>query len=320
MLHVSEGASLQAEALYHALSDLLLEVDDILHTEPTSNIARQLQQAGFKQDQGVYRIACKDLQVLQSLQKLKIPAQLLGIEFSRAHNESNPVYAGSPDNVAGITESVLISANTVKADPKHEWQKKLAPEIEASLAEHCNWLTRILECSDSASIPSEMAQQVETLDALQYQNVSTVAGLAEDARCYLTLLSDFIDQQTAFVKTHKLSTQKDFDMKESMLQQSVCRAQILKVKVIEQRLLSFTYTDQSLPALKAVSKHLRISEKEVEETHQQLAARVRQFEELGPDFASLAERYQQLLEDLRHAEFTLQEFNQEAAEVATDSP
>ena len=51
----------------------------------------------------------------------------------------------------------------------------------------------------------------------------------------------------------------------------------------------------------------------------QLSTRLKQYEELGPDFVALAERYQQLLEDLRHAEFTLQEF-QQVSDPANDSP
>ncbi len=45
----------------------------------------------------------------------------------------------------------------------------------------------------------------------------------------------------------------------------------------------------------------------------QLSTKLQQYEELGPEFAALATRYQQLLEDLRHAEFTLQEFQQAEA-------
>lgn len=45
----------------------------------------------------------------------------------------------------------------------------------------------------------------------------------------------------------------------------------------------------------------------------QLAGRLQQYEGLGPDFASLAQQYSQLMEDLRHAEFTLEEFRQAAA-------
>ena len=51
----------------------------------------------------------------------------------------------------------------------------------------------------------------------------------------------------------------------------------------------------------------------------QLSTRLKQYEELGPDFVALAERYRQLLEDLRHAEFTLQEF-QQVSDPATESP
>jgi len=42
----------------------------------------------------------------------------------------------------------------------------------------------------------------------------------------------------------------------------------------------------------------------------QLSTKLRQYQELGPEFESLTIRYHQLLEDLRHAEFTLQEFQQ----------
>ena len=51
----------------------------------------------------------------------------------------------------------------------------------------------------------------------------------------------------------------------------------------------------------------------------QLAGRLKLYEDLGPDFHALTERYQQLLEDLRHAEYTLEEFEQ-AAEARIESP
>lgn len=53
----------------------------------------------------------------------------------------------------------------------------------------------------------------------------------------------------------------------------------------------------------------------------QLLARLGQYEELGPEFNTLAEKYQQILEDLRHAEFTLEELKQAAAaEAGAESP
>ena len=53
-------------------------------------------------------------------------------------------------------------------------------------------------------------------------------------------------------------------MRESSFLQASCKAQMLKVTVIERRLLSFTYTDQTIPALRAVSQHLEAAEQQTE--------------------------------------------------------
>ena len=45
----------------------------------------------------------------------------------------------------------------------------------------------------------------------------------------------------------------------------------------------------------------------------QVTAQVEQYEQLGPDFEALTVKYHRLLEELRHAQFTLQEFQQAAA-------
>lgn len=67
---------------------------------------------------------------------------------------------------------------------------------------------------------------------------------------------------------------QELDLKESAYLQANCKAQMLKVKVIEQRLLSFTYTDQTVPALKAVERHLAAAEQETDTTHQQACRRL----------------------------------------------
>ena len=59
------------------------------------------------------------------------------------------------------------------------------------------------------------------------------------------------------------------DAKDCAHLQAACKMQALKLKVIEQRLLSFTYTDQTVPALRAVSQHLEAAEQEAVETYQQ---------------------------------------------------
>lgn len=44
---------------------------------------------------------------------------------------------------------------------------------------------------------------------------------------------------------------------------------MLKVAVIEQRLLSLTYTEQTIPALRAVSEHLDVAEQQAEAAYAQ---------------------------------------------------
>ena len=51
----------------------------------------------------------------------------------------------------------------------------------------------------------------------------------------------------------------------------------------------------------------------------QVLTQVNQYEQLGPDFETLTGRYHKLLEELRHAEYTLQEF-QQAAQGSDSSP
>ena len=51
-------------------------------------------------------------------------------------------------------------------------------------------------------------EEVDSLDALQHQNHSLLLDLAEDLKCYLTLLSGFLEQQAAFVLDQKVQTQK----------------------------------------------------------------------------------------------------------------
>ena len=62
---------------------------------------------------------------------------------------------------------------------------------------------------------------------------------------------------------------QEIDAKDCAHLQAACKTQALKVKVIEQRLLSFTYTNETVPALRAISKHLEAAEQEAEETYQQ---------------------------------------------------
>lgn len=52
-----------------------------------------------------------------------------------------------------------------------------------------------------------VAEEVDSLDALQHQNQSLLLELAEDLKCYLTLLSNFLEQQAAFVLNQKIDAQ-----------------------------------------------------------------------------------------------------------------
>lgn len=51
----------------------------------------------------------------------------------------------------------------------------------------------------------------------------------------------------------------------------------------------------------------------------QVTAQLKQYEDLGPEFKALTVQYHQLLEELRHAEYSLQEF-QQAARSSVESP
>lgn len=51
----------------------------------------------------------------------------------------------------------------------------------------------------------------------------------------------------------------------------------------------------------------------------QVSSQVNQYEQLGPEFEALTGKYHKLLEELRHAEYTLQEF-QQAARASDGSP
>ena len=64
---------------------------------------------------------------------------------------------------------------------------------------------------------------------------------------------------------------QEIDINENSCLIAACKTQALKTEVIERRLLSVTYTGQSMPALKAVSQHLDAAEAEAEANLQQVS-------------------------------------------------
>ena len=63
---------------------------------------------------------------------------------------------------------------------------------------------------------------------------------------------------------------QEIDLNENGCLVAACKTQALKIQVIEQRLLTFTYTGQTMSALKAVSQHMDAAEAETEAKLQQV--------------------------------------------------
>ncbi|KFM58950.1 HAUS augmin-like complex subunit 4, partial [Stegodyphus mimosarum] len=89
-----------------------------------------------------------------------------------------------------------------------------------------------------------------------------------------------------------------------------CQALLLKIRTFELEILTATYNDETMPALRKISGELYLKEKKLEEERVDKTSTLESYEALGPTYEALVKKYTELLVDIKNQKWAIETLGQ----------
>lgn len=127
----------------------------------------------------------------------------------------------------------------------------------------------------------------------------------EQTTRYLCVLLESLEIMKELIEKHMIDFQSD---KYLVTQQSLkvqADALLLKIKSLYLEVLNETYTKDTVPALKTISKQLDKQVEQVKGEMQNSRARVNRYESVGQEFNNIVSEYTNLREAFKQKKWTL---------------
>ncbi|KDO29203.1 hypothetical protein SPRG_19876 [Saprolegnia parasitica CBS 223.65] len=262
-----------SKLLFHEVQTLLLmtpEVDATPDDKDALTIARKLFAVGEAQQY---------LTLQLSMTPTSEPA-LLGLT---PHAIRAAWGLRDPDHVDSLRERIRAS---------------LLPDVERRIKDKCRLLCDVTSPlqGDTPSLPFAFAEQLpEALSALQAASSALEKELlaleeAHDAR--VQELGALVEAMgTLLLRTIRVRDQSPFVTKKIACLEAYISAMHEKTALLTKQMLTETYTERKLHALRAVRHELEGRYASAQQAQNELHARLQQYELLGSAFAATADQY-----------------------------
>lgn len=130
-------------------------------------------------------------------------------------------------------------------------------------------------------------------------------NLMEQTARYSCVLLESLEIMEELIEKHMIEFQSE---KYVLTQQSLkvqADALLLKIKSLYLEVLNETYTKETVPALKTISKHLDKQSEQVRSEIQSSRARINRYESVGQEFNNIVSEYTSLREAFKQKKWTL---------------
>ncbi|KAL8144201.1 hypothetical protein V2J09_017233 [Rumex salicifolius] len=214
-----------------------------------------------------------------------------------------PEIGGVPDRYLGITPAYLWQTQLQHMPTPldmTEYQISLSREIDNRLGEKCDkiadaFLMDAIDTSGNHKLRSRLPERVKLIieeiereeAALREDLYSADRKFAE----YYSVLEQILGVLIKLVKDLKLQHQHKYDELQKNWLCKRCEAMGAKLRVLEHILLVATYTQETIPALHEIRKHLVESTEDTSVAYNKAVTRLREYQGVDPHFDTIARQY-----------------------------
>ena len=155
-------------------------------------------------------------------------------------------------------------------------------------------------------LPSLISSKLETLKSAKEIMGENHQTLKEQYTKYTSTLLESLQIMENLLQKHIIEIQKEqYDSKRESLEVQ-CDALCLKIKSLHLEILCETYSKDTLPALKKISKEMETKGEQVENEIREAKARLNRYESVGQDFNCIVNEYSKLREAIKQKKWTLE--------------
>lgn len=154
-------------------------------------------------------------------------------------------------------------------------------------------------------LPSLITSKLEALESAKEIMGENHQTLKEQYTKYTSTLLESLQIMENLLLKHIIEIQKEQYASKSESLEVQCDALYLKIKSLHLEILCETYTKDTIPALKKISKEMETKSEQVENEIRASKARLNRYESVGQDFNCIVNEYSKLQEAIKQKKWTL---------------
>lgn len=155
-------------------------------------------------------------------------------------------------------------------------------------------------------LPSLFSSKLKAAENLKKTMEENDQALKEQYTKYTTTLLESLQIMENLLQKHMIEIQNEQNVSQSESLEVQCDALYLKIKSLHLEILCETYTKETVPALKKISKELEAKSEQTENEIRASRLRLNRYESVGHDFNCIVNEYGKLRETIKQKKWTLE--------------
>ncbi|XP_032791809.2 HAUS augmin-like complex subunit 4 [Daphnia magna] len=156
-----------------------------------------------------------------------------------------------------------------------------------------------------SQLSSLVSSRMETLDNCKKIMEENDVLLKEQYTKYTTILLESLHIMENLLQEHMVDGENRRNIAKSESLEVQCDALYLKIKSLHLEILYETYTEQTVPALKKISKEVETKSEQIENEIRASQLRLNRYKSVGEEFNCLVKEYSKLREAIKQKRWTL---------------
>ena len=162
-------------------------------------------------------------------------------------------------------------------------------------------------------LPSLISSKLKASESIKKTMEENDKTLKEQYTKYTTTLLESLQIMENLLQKHVIEIQNEQNVSRSQSLEVQCDALYLKIKSLHLEILCETYTKETVPALKKISKELEAKSEQTENDIRASRLRLNRYESVGQDFNCIVNEYGKLRETIKQKKWTLKKLQSYSA-------
>lgn len=164
-----------------------------------------------------------------------------------------------------------------------------------------------------SQLPSVISSRLKILEDCMKTMEENDILLKEQYTKYTTILLESLQIMENLLQEHLIGSEIRRSVAKSESLEVQCDALYLKIKSLHLEILFETYTEETVPALKKISKELETKFDQIENEIRASRVRLSRYKSVGEDFNCLVKEYSKLREAIKQKKWTLEKLESYSA-------